>query len=169
MITEREIVFRTRWFQVEAKKTNADAEPFYSLKVPDYVALIPYTSDDRVVLVRQFRPAVEEMSLEFPSGLVDGGETPEDTARRELEEEAGYRVGGMEHLGTLWTDTGRLQNRMWVYRGFDAVPVAQARPEFETILLDRRELDQAVVEGRFKLALHVAMLALADRQERKSP
>ena len=166
MITKREIVFGTRWFQVEAKSTDADPEPFYSLKVSDYVAVIPYTPDGRIVLVRQYRHAVEEMSLEFPSGLVDGAEGPELTARRELEEEAGYRAGEVEHLGTLWADTGRLQNRMWVYRAVDARPVPNARPEFETLLVESAELDRAILDGRFKLALHVAMLALADRRKR---
>jgi ADP-ribose pyrophosphatase len=166
MITKREIVFRTPWLQVEAKSTDADAEPFYSLKVPDYVAVIPYTPDGRVVLVRQFRHAVEEMSLEFPSGLVDAGEEPEATARRELEEETGYRAGDVQYLGTLWTDTGRLQNRMWVYRASDVRPVPGAAAEFELMLVEPADLDRAVVEGKFKLALHLAMLALADRQRR---
>src|SRR5687767_2719780 len=101
MIRKREIAFRTKWFQVEAKHTDADPEPFYSLKLPDYVAIVAYTAKGDVVLVRQYRPAIEGTTLELPSGLVDGADDAETTARRELQEETGYRIGELQHLGTL--------------------------------------------------------------------
>src|SRR5687767_5099472 len=113
MINKREIAFATRWFEVEAKYTDADPQPFYSLKLPDYVTIIASTTSGDIVLVRQYRPAVEAVTLELPSGLVDGKDGPEATARRELEEETGYRAAEMVHLGTLYSDTGRLQNRLW--------------------------------------------------------
>src|SRR5688572_15587277 len=100
MITKRETAFSTKWFQVEAKYTAAGTEPFYSLKLPDYVTILAYTAQDEIVLVRQFRPAIETSILELPSGLVDGTDGPEATARRELEEETGFKAGEMVHLGT---------------------------------------------------------------------
>ena len=164
MITKRETVFRTRWFDVEAKHDESGGEPFYSLKLPDYVSVLAYTAQGDVVLVRLYRHAVEGASLELPAGLVERGEAPEATARRELEEETGYRAGEMTHLGTLTTDTGRLQNRMWCYLARNVRTIPNWNPEeagIQGVLLSPADLDLAVKEGGFKHALHLAVLELA--------
>jgi ADP-ribose pyrophosphatase len=162
LIRGRQTVFETPWFQVEAKQTDLDEQPFYSLKVPDYVAVIAWTPDDRIVLVRQYRPAIEQETLELPSGLVDSGEQPEVCAARELEEETGYRATSLKHLGTLFSDTGRLQNRIWCYLAKDItrLPAWNAEKGIAVELLRRESLSHAITDGRFSHALHVAALAL---------
>lgn len=169
MINKREIAFATKWFQVEAKHTDADPQPFYSLKLPDYVTVIAYTAQRDVVLVRQYRPAIEAVTLELPSGLVDGKDGPEATARRELEEETGYHADQMQHLGTLYSDTGRLQNRLWCYLARDVKPIPgwkSEEPAIQTVLMPAGELTAAIRDGRFTHALHLAALQLLQERER---
>ena len=163
MITKRETVFETKWFQVEARHTDADPVPFYSLKLPDYVAVVAYTTGGDMVLVRQYRPAIDAATLELPSGLVDGKDDPAATARRELEEETGYRVGELIHLGTLYSDTGRLQNRLWCYlaKNVKSIPGWTAEEAIQTVLMSPSDVNAAVRDGRFKHALHLAALQLA--------
>ena len=163
MITKRETVFETKWFQVEARHTDADPVPFYSLRLPDYVAIIAYTTQGDMVLVRQYRPAIDGATLELPSGLVDGKDDAEATARRELEEETGYRVGELVHLGTLYSDTGRLQNRLWCYlaKNVRSIPGWKAEEAIQTVLMSPADVTQAILDGRFKHALHLAALQLA--------
>lgn len=164
MITKREIAFSTKWFEVEARHTDADPQPFYSLKLPDYVAVVAYTERGDVVLVRQYRPAIEAVTLELPSGLVDGKDDAEATARRELEEETGYEAGELVHLGTLYSDTGRLQNRLWCYLAKDVRPIPGWKPGeqgIEVVLVTPAELAKAQRDGRFMHALHLAALQLA--------
>src|ERR1051326_1975857 len=60
----------------------------------------------QVLLVRQLRPAVGAAVLELPAGLIDPGEAPIDTARRELEEETGYAAGVVEPLVAFYTSPG---------------------------------------------------------------
>ena len=60
------------------------------------VAVLALTEDDRVVLVRQFRPGPGEVLWELPGGIVDDGEGLEEAAARELLEETGYQAGGVE-------------------------------------------------------------------------
>lgn len=62
------------------------------------VVIVPFTSDALVVLIRQFRPAVDGYVVELPAGLIDKGEKAEETAHRELIEETGYAAGVMDFL-----------------------------------------------------------------------
>src|SRR5258708_12836834 len=108
-----EVAFATPWFQILGKTMREGEEPYYSLKLPDYAAVVAITEEQHVLIVRQYRPAVEHDTLELPSGLVDPGETPEEAARRELLEETGYEAGEVEVLGGMDPDLGRLGNRIW--------------------------------------------------------
>jgi len=158
-----EMVFATPWFQILGKTMRQGEEPYYSLRLPDYVAVVALTEERRVPIVRQYRPAVERETLELPSGLVDPGETPEEAARREVLEETGYEGGEWEMLGAMEPDTGRLGNRIWscVAKGVRRLEgrVPEEGIAVETWSLD--ELSQAMVDGRFSMALHVAAVMMA--------
>jgi len=67
-----------------------DWEAFQRRGVRGIVAIVPFTCDGNLILVRQFRPPVEKYVVEFPAGLNDKGEPLEEVARRELLEETGY-------------------------------------------------------------------------------
>jgi ADP-ribose pyrophosphatase len=69
----------------------------------DTVAVFALTEDERVILVREFRPGPEELVLELPGGLIDEGQTPEEAAGRELLEETGYE-GKIVAVGSLLVD-----------------------------------------------------------------
>jgi ADP-ribose pyrophosphatase len=92
------------------------------------VAALPVLDDGRVVLVRQYRYAVDAFVWELPAGRRDPGETPEEGARRELEEEVGLRAAALEPLLTFWTTPGFCDEVMHLFRatGLTAVP---PRPE----------------------------------------
>jgi ADP-ribose pyrophosphatase len=68
---------------------------YHSLDVSDYVSVLAVTREGQIPLVRQFRPAVERETLEFPGGLLDEGEQPATCAARELAEEAGQQANQM--------------------------------------------------------------------------
>jgi ADP-ribose pyrophosphatase len=158
-----EIAFRTPWFDLLAKTMKDGEAPYYSLSVADYVGILAITADQRILAVRQYRPAVERYTIEFPAGLVDTGENPLETARRELLEETGYETGAVELLGEMLTDTGRLTNRIWACLATGVRPVEGYQPEegMETLSYSLPELIKAITEGEFNHALHVAILMLA--------
>lgn len=62
------------------------------------VVIVPFTEDGAVVLIRQYRPPVDGYVIELPAGLIDIGEEPEASARRELIEETGYAARDMDFL-----------------------------------------------------------------------
>ncbi len=158
-----EVEFATPWFQILAKTMREGEPPYYSLKLPDYTSIVALTDDQQILIVRQYRPAVERYTLELPSGLVDPGETPAQTAHRELLEETGYDAANVEDLGPSRPDTGRLGNRIFtcVATGLRRVPDRTPEEGIEVLLWPLPELTRATRDGRFDHSLHIACLLIA--------
>ncbi|MGH7682927.1 MAG: NUDIX hydrolase [Vulcanimicrobiaceae bacterium] len=171
-ISKRTTVLQTPWFALRAKTIGDGGETYYAVEGPDYVCVLALTDERQIVLVRQFRPAVEEFTLELPSGLVDDGEKPQLTAARELNEETGYRVRSLELMGELRPDTGRLENRLWCF--FARVEHERDEPRIESGELGLQTLTMPLDEflatcgreGGCIHALNLAPVALALLQGR---
>ncbi len=167
-ILERRVEFETPWFVVEAKDVELPAprgrETFWSVRTFDYAAVLAVTVDGFVPLVRQFRPAIEDFSLELPSGLVEPGETAEAAVRRELLEEAGCEAESVERLGRFDVDTGRLQTKQFVFYARDARVVADepsGEEDLEVLFVRPTELLELIRGGDFRMAGHVAVVGAA--------
>ena len=163
------VEYSSPWLEVVAKRVllapPRGEEVFYSVRTTgDYAAVVAVTEEGRVPLVRQFRPAVESVVLELPSGAVDPGERPEAAIRRELLEETGCLARDVVSLGALYTDSGRMQTLQW---GFFApgVRAGAAEPhgdeQLELLFVDEEELRDLVRSGELRMAPHLAILALA--------
>ena len=70
------------------------------------VAILPILDDGRIVLIRQYRPAVEDSILEIPAGKVEEGEDVLAAAERELHEEAGITGAALQRMTSIWTTPG---------------------------------------------------------------
>lgn len=70
------------------------------------VAVIAITEDGRIIMVRQFRKPLDRPLVEIPAGKLEQGEDPEHTARRELEEETGYRCTQLQYVTSFYTSPG---------------------------------------------------------------
>ena len=127
-IPERKTVFSTPWFQV-LESAGGGKFPNYSVQSPDFVCIVAVTQKNELLLVRQFRHAVAEVTLELPAGHVEKGETPEQAARKELLEETGHVAEKFELLASLSPSTSRFTNRMWCYFAPNATVVTGAKVE----------------------------------------
>ena len=93
LIESREVrdytILRLREDRYRFEPTGAEAN-FVVCDSADWVLVIPITEDGQIVFIRQFRHAIRQVVLEIPGGIMDGGESPEGTAARELQEETGF-------------------------------------------------------------------------------
>jgi ADP-ribose pyrophosphatase len=87
--------------------------------MPGAVAVIPIDSKGRIVLVEQWRRAIERVTLELPAGMLDPGESPEECAQRELQEETGYKAGSLEFFGGCFSSPGSMSEYIHLYLGKD--------------------------------------------------
>ncbi|MDD5560031.1 NUDIX hydrolase [Candidatus Methylomirabilis sp.] len=76
------------------------------VRPPNAVAIVPIDDDGRIYLVRQYRPAIQRAIYEIPAGIIDHGERPVTTARRECEEEIGLRPRRLLKLCTFYSAVG---------------------------------------------------------------
>lgn len=123
------MVFETRWFNVVARRGADSPHAHYVINSPDFAVVLALDQDENLVLVRQYRHGVQRMTLELPAGHVDEGETPEQSARKELLEETGYVADQFELLAALSPSTARFSNRIWCYLARNARPQPGARLE----------------------------------------
>ncbi|MBN1102808.1 MAG: NUDIX hydrolase [Deltaproteobacteria bacterium] len=133
---------------------------FYILESLDWVNVIPITTDDRVVLIRQYRHGIQEVTLEIPGGIVEGRDSPEEAARRELMEETGYEAAQMIPLGFVHPNPAFLNNRCHTYVAKDVVKVAgqsqDEKEDIEVLLRPVKDIPGLIREGRITHSLVLA-------------
>jgi ADP-ribose pyrophosphatase len=133
------------------------------------VAALPVTPDGELILVRQYRYAVDEPVWELPAGRLDPGESPEAGIQRELREEIGHRAERLEKIAFFYTTPGFCDEAMHVFRATGLVPDAASadddeRIETATITLDRAEEMIAAGELREGKTLVAVLLELRRRR-----
>ncbi len=90
------------------------------IKHPGASAIVPLLPDDQIILVRQFRYPVGQVTLEVPAGKLDKvGEDPIECAKRELSEETGYTAGKIWKLTTIATTVGFTDEYIHLYAATD--------------------------------------------------
>ncbi len=101
------------------------------------IVVVPMDEAGNVLLVRQFREAVDRALLELPAGGIEPGETPEDCVRRELQEEIGYLPREIEGLGGFYSAPGYSTEYLYLYVASDLVPSRREAEDTEAIRVER--------------------------------
>ena len=168
-MTGPEILFQGKRFRVErVMQTGADgtAHAREIVRHPGAVTILPLLDDGRVCLVENYRAAVGRRLLELPAGTLEPGEPPDETARRELAEETGYRAGRLQRLAEFYMSPGNLDERMVLYLATELTPGPMALDAGEDLrprLLAWPEAMAMVREGRIEDAKSLVGLLFCDR------
>ncbi|GAA0708246.1 NUDIX hydrolase [Paraclostridium ghonii] len=86
---------------------------------PGAVGIVAITDENKVLLVRQYRKAVEKVLWEIPAGKLEQGESPKDCAIRELKEETGYSANNIKLIHKFYTSAGFSNQKIYVYLATD--------------------------------------------------
>ena len=156
-------LFRLRWDTVTNPRTDKQLDRLVC-ETPDWVNVVALTPDRRFVMVRQYRFGTERIELEVAGGLIDPGETPASSARRELLEETGYTSRKWTDLGSVAPNPAYQTNRCWHFLAEDATlgDGGQELDPGEDIavdLLSEAEVLEAVRSGEISHALCLTALA----------
>ena len=127
---------------------------FYVLEMPDWVQVVPLTPEGRFVMVEQFRPGTRQVTIEFPAGLVEPGESPADCAVRELEEETGYRGEPSEEIGVFDPNPALQNNRLHIILVRDCRLTGQVQQDPRECVrareVDPGDVNQLMEDGLFR-------------------
>jgi ADP-ribose pyrophosphatase len=107
-------------------------------------AIVPIIHDNDVVLVRQYRYAVTTELLEVPAGTMEQGETPEECATRELEEETGYKCQDLRKIMEFFTVPGYSTEKIYVYLAKGLTKSQMQTEEDERIKVDIMPVNMAL-------------------------
>lgn len=165
-VLDSEYIVRRPWLTARRDKVRLPDgrvnDEYYVLEYPDWVNIIAITDDDRFVLVRQYRHGLGRTSFELCAGVCEQGESPEESARRELLEETGY-AGGEWHELMLLTANASTQNNIthcFIARGVSKVDTQHLDPteDVEVYCKERGEVYAMLLRGEFMQALMAAPL-----------
>lgn len=141
----RKTIFTTRVFDVNeitSRSPENEEKSFFALHAADWVIVVPIVRDaegnEEFLMVRQWRHGSESLSIEFPGGVIDPGETPADAAMRELLEETGYRAGRLTHAASLSPNPAIMDNECHVFIAEDCVDTRETSPDDDEFIAIER-------------------------------
>lgn len=139
--------------------------PFYRMSGPDHVLVIPVTPKGDLVMVRQFRPARDAFTIEFPAGGIDGSETGDAAARRELLEETGYVANEWIRVGYSGMANQRDAATCHVYCALDIRQVEQGRePGVEAVIMSPADIVRHARANEMDMLVSLGAIFLAKAQ-----
>ncbi len=135
---------------------------FIVTEANDWVVVIP-VKDENFLMVKQWRHGEKSLSIEFPGGVIDKGETPEHGARRELKEETGAEAGKLTYLGKMNPNPALFSNHLHVFCAENLLMTGKQNLDNDEFLnyteIPQKEVFEKMGSAEYPHALMAAALA----------
>lgn len=163
-IEARRTLLDTPWLGVEEQDIRTGKgkllQGFYTLRQPDWVLVLAQCKTDLWIMVRQYRHGIGRWLWEFPAGIVDAGESPLQSARRELLEETGYQARQALLLRTLPVNPDRQSGLYHIVLAEETeghgLSHLEDGEELNTYLRTTRQVEQMIKNGELEHPHHIA-------------
>lgn len=156
-LINKEIVYKGKRITVEKllyynkrKKQNVYRE---HVKAGKATAIIPVTNNNKFIMLQEARTPIDEIILSFPAGMVENMETEEECAKRELEEETGYKAKYLKKLREVYTTVGYSDEKVTIFLAKDLVKTQTKFDDTEDIKVvevDIKEAKEMLEKNEFK-------------------
>ena len=166
-ILSSEYLFKDLWFSVRKDICETPGgkiiNPYYVYEFPTWVTALPLTIDNEVVMVRQYRHAVDEVCLEIPGGCVDEADKNlQEAISRELLEETGYSFDEFHYLGKISPNPSTNNNWMHMFLATGGKKTQKQdldhNEEIDVEIYSLEELKTFLRENKIIQAMHVSCI-----------
>lgn len=160
-------IVHDKWLKLRADSCSMPngtiVEPYYVFEYPTWVNIFGITSNNEVLLVKQYRHGIQEVVTELPSGCVEETDkSPLDAAKRELLEETGYTSNNFIQTCVISANPSNHNNQTYCFLATDLKKVSETSldesEEIETVLMPYDKFIKMFKENKFKQALHVSSI-----------
>ncbi|MCA9243134.1 MAG: NUDIX hydrolase [Phycisphaerales bacterium] len=164
-------VYQGRRYRVEAVTfPDYPGHEYQIVRHPGSAVILPLLNEDEVVVIHNWRAALEREIVELPAGTLEPGEDPVECAKRELTEETGYSAGRMEPLAEMWPSPGICDEKMRLFVARDLTEGRTNFDEGERIRVAVMRFDDvlvAIANGQIQDAKTMVAMLMYDAQRRE--
>lgn len=168
-LLRKRLAYKGRKFDFEVNSLrlpNKSEGDWECIRHPGGALAVPVTQAGELVLVRQYRFALQGRLLEFPAGTVEPDETPAQTIEREIQEEIGYRASTWKSLGNFPLAPGYSDELIYAFLAMDlekipAPPAGDDDEDIEVVQMTVEAFEQAIMSGEAIDAKSIASFLLA--------
>lgn len=162
----KKTIFRGRLLHLSVKDQkfpNGYKTRLEVIKHPGAALIVPFLTKNSIIMIKQFRPVINEYIWELPAGTLHKNESPLNCAKREIIEETGYKVKNFKKIGAIYPAPGYTTERIIIYKATNLIPVKRRLENDEIIqcrILSRAKINSLLRDGRIIDAKTICALSL---------
>jgi len=168
-LLKRKKVFKSKFinlYEDRVKLPNGRIINDYTVvELPSYVEIVATDNRNRLIVTEQYRYGVGKKQLELPAGFKEPNESPIEAAKRELEEETGFKNGKFKYIGTVNEYGSKATHKVYIVRAINLKTIENQKLE-KTEIIDVKlvsipKLKKQILEGKWKDSSSIAALAIS--------